>query len=450
MNFMASKLRLVALLFASSGVSRSKAQTEREDSLNHFGSGFLSIALENIRYVLNDELSPEVRFIVASTPECGSRSGEPPFDLPVMRHVENLVRWDCQERLRHSFDFAGSTSADKRDCSVDWSSPESIKGSFWFKGYTESQKRSLITLAQDADTRSVLLSIRGGPVSQLEAQELPNIVKHATTDAKTLGLRPNFSYRGPFSFGEFLDVFDDKPITEFCKGTGCDCGMNAKHECVQSWSCGQFASCHGTCSGRSNYTENESWRLVFGAPSHDPDSEAFARPGERVFYNRSYGPQAVEEKLLRILRGVKQNEGKAALNCHELASMTRYARGWCVNKTVQAEAAEMLSTLGCRTSTTCDPKRFPWLTLCVSLAFLVCALLSFRFCIAAKCVIGCDHCDRVLVTFGLGAPRLSTAINSGTEGVSCMQPDGDEEGSTSDSSDIGSNNSGRGCHATCE
>jgi serine/threonine protein kinase len=92
-------------------------------------------------------------------------------------NVMEFVQQSCAGRrdIAFGYDWEGSSSADDRDKQdINWSDGNSVKQSYWFKGYRESVKGQVKLLCQTHKCRIVLICIEGGPISQLEANEIRN------------------------------------------------------------------------------------------------------------------------------------------------------------------------------------------------------------------------------------------------------------------------------------
>ena len=64
--------------------------------------------------------------------------------------VMGMVEATAEKRtdLIFGYDWAGSSTQDKRDANVDWGDSESVEGSWWFKGFRERVKGQVLVLAQ--------------------------------------------------------------------------------------------------------------------------------------------------------------------------------------------------------------------------------------------------------------------------------------------------------------
>ena len=72
---------------------------------------------------------------------------------------------------------------------VEWSNPESVCGSVWFKKYCADLRKAIKTAAHQRRVEHIeLLSIEGGPVSQIEKLHLPAIASQAVKDLQKKGV----------------------------------------------------------------------------------------------------------------------------------------------------------------------------------------------------------------------------------------------------------------------
>ena len=126
--------------------------------------------------------------IVMSCPEFGTldRYGEPPFDQPVMDKVVQL-----QQRgfLKIGFDRAGSSTAVEGDDPLfAKGDPDSIRKTMWFNGYKSSAKAIVKVECQGFHGLLEVVCIEGGPITQIEADEMAHILADAEADARMSGV----------------------------------------------------------------------------------------------------------------------------------------------------------------------------------------------------------------------------------------------------------------------
>jgi serine/threonine protein kinase len=101
----------------------------------------------------------------------------------VMGYVEAVAK--VRDDVIFGYDWEGSSTADTRDGtgSVNWSDQASVAKSLWFKGYCERIKAEVLVLAQ-LGQNIVLVCIKGGPITQLEAKTMKRLKKEIETDLK--------------------------------------------------------------------------------------------------------------------------------------------------------------------------------------------------------------------------------------------------------------------------
>eukprot|EP01043_Picozoa_sp_COSAG02_P013247 COSAG02_NODE_526_length_20707_cov_11.431337_20_plen_613_part_00 len=131
---------------------------------------------------------------------------------PVMEQIERMCASNPQ--LFMGYDWAGSSTAKDADLPearkarglepINWSDSESVKTSDWWTGYKDGIKGKVMVCAQIRGTkRVVLIAIEGGPISQLEARELPALKQQAQFDCEKKGIDVELSYVD-MSFDAFL------------------------------------------------------------------------------------------------------------------------------------------------------------------------------------------------------------------------------------------------------
>ena len=111
-----------------------------------------------------------------------------------MKQLERLCEGNPQ--LFMGYDWAGSSNKDPDDLPdarrarglepIDWSKSESVRTSNWWTGYKVGVKGKVIMCAQMPGVKRVVrIAIDGGPISQLEARELPALKQQAQFDLET-------------------------------------------------------------------------------------------------------------------------------------------------------------------------------------------------------------------------------------------------------------------------
>ena len=110
--------------------------------------------------------------------------GAPPYDQHAMDYVLGLQQ---QGYMRLGFDRAGSSTARSEDAPLFASGdPEKIKETMWFYGYATATKRCISLESQNFDGLLELVCIDGGPVTSIEAREMPRILAESVHDAELL------------------------------------------------------------------------------------------------------------------------------------------------------------------------------------------------------------------------------------------------------------------------
>ena len=123
---------------------------------------------------------------VVSCPEMTTLDpeGAPPYDQHAMDYVLGLQQ---QGYMRLGFDRAGSSTARSEDAPLFASGdPEKIKETMWFYGYATATKRCISLESQNFDGLLELVCIDGGPVTSIEAREMPRILAESVHDAELL------------------------------------------------------------------------------------------------------------------------------------------------------------------------------------------------------------------------------------------------------------------------
>jgi hypothetical protein len=157
--------------------------------------------------------------IVVSCPEQGSLNpdGSPPFDQEVMTALQQLQR---DGHVKMAFDRAGTSNASKEDydafqaaTTLQQSMPDNpmwkkmIKDTKWFETYKGGTKKALIVEAQSAAGASLLVvCINGGPITQVEQEEMSTILTDAKSDAAASGVTLNYTLQ-TMSYYTFVSKF---------------------------------------------------------------------------------------------------------------------------------------------------------------------------------------------------------------------------------------------------
>ena len=108
-------------------------------------------------------------------------AGGPPYDQDAMGKVRELQQLGV---VKVGYDRPSSTTARAEDVELFASGdPEKIKLTMWFYGYATAMKRCIAIESQNFDGLLELICIHGGPITTVEAQEMPRILADAAHDA---------------------------------------------------------------------------------------------------------------------------------------------------------------------------------------------------------------------------------------------------------------------------
>jgi len=151
-------------------------------------------SLRRMEQISKDQTSTV--YIICSTSEKDLQGRE------VMKQLERLCEGNPQ--LFMGYDWAGSSNKDPDDLPdarrarglepIDWSKSESVRTSNWWTGYKVGVKGKVIMCAQMPGVkRVVMIAIDGGPISQLEARELPALKQQAQFDLETKSIAVELS-----------------------------------------------------------------------------------------------------------------------------------------------------------------------------------------------------------------------------------------------------------------
>lgn len=136
--------------------------------------------------------SDTIRRIVVSSPEWATKDpeGNGPYDQPAMDRCKELQQLGL---LKIAFDRAGTTTARQEDEELFERLQEAtdlaecaqiVKKTYWFYGYATAVKRCIVLESQGFKGRLELICIRGGAITQVEAQEMELLVADAKKDAE--------------------------------------------------------------------------------------------------------------------------------------------------------------------------------------------------------------------------------------------------------------------------
>lgn len=156
--------------------------------------------------------------IVMSCPEMGTLDpfGSPPFDQAVMIKVA-----DMQQRgiLKMGFDRAGSTTSVPEDAVLferalaagragrEAEAKKLIRMTKWFYGYCTAAKAQVKLFSQETFGLLEIICVEGGMITQVEAEEMGNIIRQAKKDARLSGVKCRFKLT-EMPYYDFLEQFD--------------------------------------------------------------------------------------------------------------------------------------------------------------------------------------------------------------------------------------------------
>ena len=178
---------------------------------------------------LLSEGGPEThKHIVMSCPEMGTldSAGGPPYDQLVMDKVSELQQIGY---VKFGFDRAGTSTARKKDealfteAAVLRSAGRTdeakalLKTTDWWYGYETSVKQAVKLESQGFDGVLNVTCIRGGDITQLEAEEMERIMCEATRDCAKSGVTVTYEI-SKVSYCEFLSEYGPAAYTEDLRG----------------------------------------------------------------------------------------------------------------------------------------------------------------------------------------------------------------------------------------
>eukprot|EP01049_Picozoa_sp_SAG25_P002190 SAG25_NODE_112_length_14924_cov_13.606476_6_plen_544_part_00 len=163
--------------------------------------------------------------IVMSCPEFGTLdwNGGPPYTQHVMDKVNELRQ---RGKLHGGFDRAGSSNTDPRDQEIwpkifktkgkqslyetnDTNRRDLIKSTYWFTGYRSAVKAQMILECQTFGGTLDVICIQGGPITDVEHEEMEAIVQEAICDAAKNKIQTNIQLK-KVSYNDFLLEYDPR------------------------------------------------------------------------------------------------------------------------------------------------------------------------------------------------------------------------------------------------
>jgi tetratricopeptide (TPR) repeat protein/predicted Ser/Thr protein kinase len=185
--------------------------------------------------------SPKMVLMVSS-PETGP-DGSGSFTFPVMEKILQLSKtaknmvvaydWegssnafsDDQAKFDMIFKDASSISLFKKWCSAADGAKDEVlkeiaplvKDTRWFASYCGAVKSTIKVYCQKEE-EVLLVCIEGGPITRVEAAEMPRLRKEAIVDLEKLGiLTPSIAIRNVRSFQEFEQLVENESLFEISK-----------------------------------------------------------------------------------------------------------------------------------------------------------------------------------------------------------------------------------------
>merc|ERR1712159_315863 len=143
----------------------------------------------------------------------------------VMEKINELRQ---RGRLKGGFDRAGSSNADPRDTETwpkvfetkgkeqlfetnEEKRKELIKSTYWFLGYRTAAKAQMSLECQNFGGTLEIIWIKGGPITDVEHEEMEQIIREAKRDASVNGIKINIHLK-KVSYLEFLCEYDSGPV----------------------------------------------------------------------------------------------------------------------------------------------------------------------------------------------------------------------------------------------
>ena len=167
------------------------------------GVGFLGIMfvlwkealLSAVRSLRKDSSALPLTSVVVSCPEEGTlnQDGSGPYDQEVMGKIMEL---QTKERIKMAFDRAGTSNASREDTdrfreadqlreAEDDGWKLVIRSTLWFQTYSGGVKKALMMVAQERECVLDVICIHGGPITQVEQEEMPRLLGEASESSET-------------------------------------------------------------------------------------------------------------------------------------------------------------------------------------------------------------------------------------------------------------------------
>eukprot|EP01045_Picozoa_sp_COSAG04_P031889 COSAG04_NODE_6066_length_1419_cov_1.087121_2_plen_317_part_01 len=146
------------------------------------------------------------KVVVMSCPEKGTidlyENG--PYDQEVMAKIEEMSEVG---KVKMGFDRAGTSTTHPEDEDVDWADADQIRASKWMYGFKTAAKAIIKTESQGFCGLLEVLCINGGPITQVEAEEMQKIVNNAKKDAAKSHVKVRIQLT-TMSYYDFLREYD--------------------------------------------------------------------------------------------------------------------------------------------------------------------------------------------------------------------------------------------------
>jgi hypothetical protein len=163
-----------------------------------------------------------------SCPEMGTldKDGGAPYDQNVMETVSQLQQVGY---VKFGFDRAGTSTAREKDgAKFDsafelWAKGKHdeairlLKSTDWWYGYQTSVKQAVKLECQGFDGTLDVTCIKGGPITQLEAAEMPQIMADAQRDCEKSGIAVRYTIT-ELSYSDFLRDYGFLQLSDCADG----------------------------------------------------------------------------------------------------------------------------------------------------------------------------------------------------------------------------------------
>ena len=169
-----------------------------------------------------------IKRVVMSCPEMGTldKDGGAPYDQNVMEMVSQLQQIGY---VKFGFDRAGTSTGREKDgekfdsAFALWAKGKHdeairlLKSTDWWYGYQTSVKQAVKLECQGFDGILDITCIKGGPITQLEAAEMPQIMADAQRDCEKSGIAVRYTIT-ELSYSDFLRDYGFLQLTDCADG----------------------------------------------------------------------------------------------------------------------------------------------------------------------------------------------------------------------------------------